>query len=415
MKPSSTLPYLLSRLACLAAASAAFAQPPGFRVQGDRVLDANGSNFVMVGLNHPHAWFKSQLNTSLPAIAATGANTVRIVLSNGRRWTLDNAQSVGNIISMMKQRQMVSVLEVHDATGFPEQSGSVNMSTAVDYWIQIKGALEGQERFVIINIANEPFGNNVSADTYIDAHKTAITRLRAAGIRHALMVDAANWGQDWQNIMRARAGEILKADPDGNVIFSVHMYDVYDTDAKVNAYMQDFKNKNLALVVGEYAADHGAGKPVAASAILQRARQYGYGHLGWSWKGNGSGLQSLDIAVNWNGSPLTAWGELLVNSPNGIRATAVKASVLGGPISIAAKQPQVDGFGMRNGALAFSLPHPAHVRATLLDSRGRIRTLILDGSRGAGSHSLAMPQMAEGAYFLDFRADGFRRTLSVRR
>lgn len=399
----------------LAGAIGVLAQPPGFRVKGDRILDGNGNNFVMAGLNHPHAWFKSQLNASLPAIAATGANAVRIVLSNGRRWTNDDAQSVTNIINMMNQRQMISVLEVHDATGYPEQSGSVNMSTAVDYWIQIKSALAGQERFVIINIANEPFGNNVTADTYIDAHKTAITRLRAAGIRHALMVDAANWGQDWQNIMRTRAGEILKADPDSNVIFSVHMYDVYNTDAKVNAYMQDFKSKNLALVVGEYAADHGAGKPVAAASVLQRAREHGYGHMGWSWKGNGSGLQTLDIAVNWNGSPLSPWGELLVNSENGIRKTAVKASVYGTSKTIAPRETAVNGMGMDLGVLTFSLSGHAQVRARLLDSRGRTAGLLLDGSREAGNHSLAMPAVADGAYFLDFRAGSFHRTLRMRR
>jgi mannan endo-1,4-beta-mannosidase len=409
----------VAALLCLGAALFPTAWPSaqtqsGIRVQGDKVLDANGSPFLMAGLNHAHTWYKNQLGTALPAIAATGSNTVRIVLANGGRWTRDEAQSVADIISQAKQRQMISVLEVHDATGYPEQSGSVSMSTAVDYWIQIKGALEGQEKFAIINIANEPFGNNVSADTYVDAHKTAISRLRAAGLRHALMVDAANWGQDWQNVLRDRAGEILEADPDRNVIFSVHMYDVYDTDAKVNTYMQAFKSRNLALVVGEFAADHGANKPVAAAAILRRAREHGYGFLGWSWKGNGSGLESLDIAATWNGSQLSSWGQLLINGEDGIRKVSVKAGVFGGTISLAPRPSFVEEIRMDQGALTFILPREAQVRVRLLDVRGRTAAVVSDGPLAAGFHRMTLPRPMGGVHYLDLGADGQRRTLRPR-
>ena len=50
-------------------------QGAGFTVNGTQLIDANGNNFIMRGINHPHAWFTSQDDTALEAIAATGANT----------------------------------------------------------------------------------------------------------------------------------------------------------------------------------------------------------------------------------------------------------------------------------------------------------------------------------------------------
>ena len=56
-------------------------QQTGVKVSGTKLLDANGNEFIMRGINHPHSWFTAQDDTALEAIAATGANTVRIVLS----------------------------------------------------------------------------------------------------------------------------------------------------------------------------------------------------------------------------------------------------------------------------------------------------------------------------------------------
>ncbi|NCU25948.1 hypothetical protein EOM86_04420, partial [Candidatus Nomurabacteria bacterium] len=55
----------------------------GFRVEETRLLDANGNEYVMRGVNHANSWFQEKLNTAIPAIAAAGANTVRLVLNNG--------------------------------------------------------------------------------------------------------------------------------------------------------------------------------------------------------------------------------------------------------------------------------------------------------------------------------------------
>jgi mannan endo-1,4-beta-mannosidase len=142
-------------------------------VSGSQILDPNGTRFVFRGVNHAHAWYTDRTTQALKDIAATGANSVRVVLSNGTQWTRNGGSDVSNIISQCKANKLVCVLEVHDSTGYGESSAATHISRATEYWLSadIKAAIVGQEDYAIINIANEPFGNSTSASTYTaDAH-----------------------------------------------------------------------------------------------------------------------------------------------------------------------------------------------------------------------------------------------------
>jgi mannan endo-1,4-beta-mannosidase len=302
----------------------------GFHISGRKVIDSKGNEFLMRGINHPHTWYESQSGTAIPAIARTGANCVRIVLSNGKHaenWGKNNVADLKNVLKLCKDNSLIAIVEVHDCTGYPEKAGSAQLSTAVDYWIEMKNELVGQEAYVILNIANEPFGNNVPSSTWVNEHKSAVKRLRENGFNHMIMIDAANWGQDWEKIMLANASQVFSADTKKNIVFSIHMYDVYSSESIVDTYLKTFITSGLPLVVGEFAADHGANKPVAAQAILNKAMEYRIGYIGWSWKGNSGGIESLDIAHDWNGSSLTTWGKLLITGKNGIKQTSQTASV----------------------------------------------------------------------------------------
>ena len=89
----------------------------GLHVSGTKVLEANGSDFVMRGISHPHVWYQNQ-TASFADIKATGANTVRVVLGSGQRW--GPSTDVANVISLCKQNRLICVLEVHDTTGYGE-------------------------------------------------------------------------------------------------------------------------------------------------------------------------------------------------------------------------------------------------------------------------------------------------------
>jgi mannan endo-1,4-beta-mannosidase len=298
----------------------------GFAIAQGRLVEKDGSPFVMRGVNVAHAWYRDQTRQTFADVAQRGGNTVRVVLANGVQWARTPEAEVRNIIQWAKEKQLIVMLEVHDTTGYGEKAGAATLASAVDYWVSIKAALQGQEDHVLINLGNEPFGNGVSADTWTQAHQSAIQAMRTAGFTHTLVLDAANWGQDWEGIMRARSRSVFDSDPLANTLFSVHMYQVYGSEGAVADYLQAFGAAKLPLIVGEFAADH-YGQTVAVEAILREAQARGVGYLGWSWSGNSSDLRSLDIVNHFDNQSLTPWGEKLFNSANGITATARKARI----------------------------------------------------------------------------------------
>ncbi|WDV49754.1 cellulase family glycosylhydrolase [Streptomyces coeruleorubidus] len=302
----------------------AHAAPTGFRIDNGRLLEASGNDFVMRGVNHAHTWFPDRIS-SLAHIKAKGANTVRVVLSSGDRWTRNDTADVANVVSQCKQNRLICVLEVHDTTGYGEQSGAVTLARAADYWISVQSALTGQEDYVIVNIGNEPHGNTGYTAWTADT-KAAIQKLRTAGFDHTIMVDAPNWGQDWAFTMRDNAASVFAADPDANTIFSIHMYGVFDTAAEITDYLNRFVTAKLPIVVGEFGHDHSDGNP-DEDTILAVAQQLRLGYLGWSWSGNGGGVEYLDMVTNFDPNQLTSWGRRLFNGANGIAATAEEAAI----------------------------------------------------------------------------------------
>ncbi|GED09862.1 cellulase family glycosylhydrolase [Cellulosimicrobium cellulans] len=318
------LSVVLALLAVPALAQGASAASDGFSVQGGKIYDANGNRFVPVGVNHAHAWYPSQTQ-SFADIRAAGANTVRVVLSGGRYGT-SSASDVSAVIERCKQNQLVCVLENHDTTGYGEDGSARSLASAAQYWTSIASVLRGQERYVMINIGNEPFGNSGFQDWTTDTI-AAIQTLRGAGLAHTLVVDAPNWGQDWSFTMRDNAPAVAASD--GNVVFSVHMYGVFDTGAEVRAYLDSFTSRGLPIMVGEFGDNHSDGNPDEAT-IMSYTRSQGIGMLGWSWSGNGSGVEYLDMVNGFSASSLTPWGERFVRGADGLQVrNAPVASVYG--------------------------------------------------------------------------------------
>ncbi|QOV33815.1 cellulase family glycosylhydrolase [Streptomyces ferrugineus] len=323
--PATVAAALLGLLLPLIAfVTPAHAAPPGFRITDGRLLESNGNDFVMRGVNHAHTWFPDRVS-SLAHIKAKGANTVRVVLSSGDRWTRNDTADVANVVAQCKQNRLICVLEVHDTTGYGEQSGAATLSRAADYWISVQSALAGQEDYVLVNIGNEPYGNTGYTAWTADT-KAAIQKLRTAGFRHTIMVDAPNWGQDWAFTMRDNAASVFAADPDANTIFSIHMYGVFDTAAEISDYLNRFVTAGLPIVVGEFGHNHSDGDP-DEDTILAVTQQLGLGYLGWSWSGNGGGVEYLDMVTNFDPNQLTSWGQRLFNGANGIAATSQEATI----------------------------------------------------------------------------------------
>uniref|UniRef100_UPI00001109D4 PROTEIN (BETA-MANNANASE) n=1 Tax=Thermobifida fusca TaxID=2021 RepID=UPI00001109D4 len=300
----------------------------GLHVKNGRLYEANGQEFIIRGVSHPHNWYP-QHTQAFADIKSHGANTVRVVLSNGVRWSKNGPSDVANVISLCKQNRLICMLEVHDTTGYGEQSGASTLDQAVDYWIELKSVLQGEEDYVLINIGNEPYGNDsATVAAWATDTSAAIQRLRAAGFEHTLVVDAPNWGQDWTNTMRNNADQVYASDPTGNTVFSIHMYGVYSQASTITSYLEHFVNAGLPLIIGEFGHDHSDGNP-DEDTIMAEAERLKLGYIGWSWSGNGGGVEYLDMVYNFDGDNLSPWGERIFYGPNGIASTAKEAVIFG--------------------------------------------------------------------------------------
>ncbi len=326
----------------------------GLHVSGARIVEANGNNFVMRGVNHAHVWYPTQ-TSSFANIKSFGANTVRVVLGSGQRWGPTPASEVSSVISLCKQNRLICVLEAHDTTGFGEEGAAASLDQAASYWLSVASALQGQENYVVINIGNEPFGNNATVSaTWATATRNAISRLRNAGLDHLIMVDAPMWGQDWQGIMRDNAASVFNGDVDRNTVFSIHMYGVYNSATVINTYLNAFQTAGLPLVVGEFGHLHSDGDP-DEDTILAQAQSRGIGYLGWSWSGNSGGVEYLDMTNGFNPASLTPWGTRILTGPNGIRQTSREASIYGGGNPGDTQPPTTPGTPTASGVTANSV------------------------------------------------------------
>lgn len=265
------------------------------------------------GINHGHNWYPELRDEALQGIRSWGANSARIVLSDGcsGEWPRNQPGDVASVISKARQLGFKAiVLEVHDTTGYGEpDSTACSLADAVAYWRGLRGVLAGQENFVIINIGNEPYGNQ-GVENWTRDTKKAVADLRAAGFQHALMLDAPNWGQDRSFTMRDHAAEVYNSDPLRNLVFSVHMYEAWSESADIAAYFRAFKAKGLPLVVGEFDDQPQAGETgdPDEEAIVKYAKQYGVGYFAWIWSGEDD-PGNMNLVEDWDPNRPTPWGE----------------------------------------------------------------------------------------------------------
>ena len=194
---------------------------------------------------------------------------------------------------------------------------------------------------MLVNIGNEVGDESVGDGQFVSGYTNAVQRMRNAGIHTPLVIDAPDWGKNLDTLNNT-AAQLLAADPDHNLIFSVHMYWGMADGADAQFIKDAFANAvaaNYPLIVGEFskagAYDPNVGDSSCKSGgyidyqtIIQQCAQYGIGWYAWEWgPGNiygGPGCDLMDMTTDSTFANLKAgWAkEVALTSPYSIKNTA---------------------------------------------------------------------------------------------
>ncbi len=326
---------------------------PGFHTDGVKLLDANGNEFLMRGYNYSYAWQKEYWDAAFKTAKKYNCNALRIQLSDGQKELggYCYADQVSRLIESCKENQFIGVFNVQDTGGGNDPKVLLH---AADYWVEIKNAVIGQEKYCIVNIGNEwmespgrdcngkwgEYQENLWSNTYIEA----VRRIRSAGIKNTLMIDCNGYGQ-YADIIWKEGQRILDEDKkyfkDGkpNIIFSIHFYEkacYWDYEKGTGSRVAHSIDKALSIgapvCIGEYAYSRKSEKwKMDWETIQDYSKTMNIGYLGWSFTGNGDeDSQGLDM-FNSDGSTMYKNGECIILHPNdGIQATSVICSVYEG-------------------------------------------------------------------------------------
>jgi mannan endo-1,4-beta-mannosidase len=323
MNPKSiSIPALLL-IICTGFSSAAL---PGYRVHGRFLFDRCGQKVALRGINEMVTW-SARSGTTITEIGKTGANCVRIVSV-----ITDQPADLDKWIGLSLKSGMIPMPESHSATG-----DLTKLNSLFDFWTKpgIAEIAIKYEKDLLLNIGNEVGDGNVTAAQWVAAYSAGIKRMREAGIHACLVVDAPSWGQNIDLVIAA-GPELLVADPDQNILFSVHAYwpPMWGwTDQKVKDKIQAAVEKNIPFIFGEFGNswELTAQGAIPYKLILEECQSLGIGWLAWSW-GPGNNPQTwLDMTSDGTFKGLQDWGlEVSTTLPTSIKNTSVRPNSLSG-------------------------------------------------------------------------------------
>ena len=318
----------------------------GFFVLGRDLYDRRGTKVILRGVNKMSVFDNDDPLglVSFPEIKQTGANTVRIV------WAITNNLQAGGpatsmatldaLIANAKANHLIPMVELHDATGDWSR-----LNELVTYWTQpaVVSIIQKHQAYLLVNIGNEVGNDTVSEADFIAGYTDAVQRMRTAGIHTPLVIDASDWGKDLGRLNNT-ATALLAADPEGNLMFSVHLYWSLSCGADaafIQSNLQQAVDLGYPLMVGEFSQYGGFPCSNPAASICSPAAEIDYqtilatchelqlGWYAWEWGPGNDFNDPLCAVMDMTPDRLFAhlkpgWGhEVAIASPFGIQQTSV--------------------------------------------------------------------------------------------
>ncbi|MFE1744062.1 glycoside hydrolase family 5 protein [Coleofasciculus sp. H7-2] len=311
-----------------------------FYTQGRYLYDRLGNKVILRGVNKMSVWDGDDPTGSIsfPEIRKTGANSVRIIWAIATQQGPTDLNVLDQLITNAKNNHLIPMIELHDATGDWSR-----LQELVNYWVQptVVTLIRKHQKYLLVNIGNEVGDDKVSSDQFTAGYTSAIKTMRAAGIRTPLVIDAAEWGKNLA-VLNTTAPTLLNADPDKNLLFSVHLYWSMSDGADANfirSNLQKAVDLGYPLIVGEfssfggYAGQHKSicspdGK-IDYKTILEECHKHEIGWYAWEWGPGNAFNDSLCAVMDMTPDRLfnnlkPGWAtEVAVSSPYSIKKTSV--------------------------------------------------------------------------------------------
>lgn len=271
-KANATPAVVKAQQAKLASVTGATGASWQFTAANGVITAPNGTVFTPIGANvgsvNAFDWRGTAVGHAADA-KAWGWNAIRLNLlasdqiswsyakNNGYQGLLNHIDS---IVKEYTDQGIVVMLEAHDN---PNDSGVDRARTENDmvrFWKDTAAKYKANP-YVWYNVINEPSFIN---DEWYAINDKLIAAVRGQGNTNPVVVDAPSWGQDVGSVDPWFTGSKFAYDPTmapalakkyGNVILSQHnygAYDKYNSDQKLQGYIDTVKKTGLPLVFGEY-------------------------------------------------------------------------------------------------------------------------------------------------------------------
>jgi len=311
----------------------ALAAKPTLYVKGSQLYAPDGEPILLRGINHMFIWTDKE-GKSIPEMAKTGANSVRIVWD-----TYGATEDLDKLIVKSINNGMIPIVEVHGATGKWEK-----LPEMVDYWVRpdVVNLIKKYERYLLVNIANEAGKDAVPSTEYLAVYKAAILKIRKAGIRSPLVIDADGYGNNPNNLL-SQGQALIAADPRHNLLLSLHIYwpyawhdkkaSGYDTvESRITGTMEQAIAHHLPLLIGEFASlgpTKTCDLPIPYQFLIAEAQRLNIGWLAWSWGPGNSDCKDMDMTTNGEFSTLVGWGlDVAVTNTYSIKNTSKRPAFI---------------------------------------------------------------------------------------
>jgi mannan endo-1,4-beta-mannosidase len=315
-------------------------------IRGGKLFDSHGQQFIFRGVTIDHTLAPDKTLQALKDISAAGANSAQIEFNllpdpADDTWPPKSVQELRDIIAACKANKLVCVLEPNDVAGYPAYGGA-NGGAIASWWPTLMNSiLIGNQSHIIIGFGNQHYVTPESPQDFESRMQSYIGELLAAlPGGYLVMIDGDNWSEDTAKSALNFAIQLKSSSYSysNRIIYSVDMFSSYENPDEIRNYLETFNTLDAPLVVGGFGPVpyHHPHRTTAfptdapllpVTSVMQYAQEYGAGYFGWSWSGNKN--SNLNLVTNYDASALTNWGNILFSDPNGIKATAKRASIYG--------------------------------------------------------------------------------------